>query len=105
MEADPPLGKRVLAFYLRSIEQMISKKLAIAAAIALLTGFGAGQASAQTNNDPPAPTMASPSGAPATATPGSPDQSATPGTTDQSAAPAAPAPAVAAPPPAAPAAK
>jgi biopolymer transport protein ExbB len=81
---------------------MISKKLAIAAAIALLTGFGAGQASAQTNNDPPAPAMASPSGAPATATPGAPDQSATPGATDQSAAPAAaPAPAVAAPPPAA----
>ena len=41
---------------------MISKKLAIAAAIALLTGLGAGQAFAQTNDAPPAPAMASPSG-------------------------------------------
>ena len=74
---------------------MISKKLAIAAAIALLTGLGAGQASAQ-NAAPPAPTMASPSGAPGTG-----DQSATP-PAGQMAAPAAAAPAPeAAPPPAA----
>ncbi len=72
---------------------MISKKLAIAAAIALLTGLGAGQALAQTNDAPPAPTMASPSGAPAAG-----DQTAAPAP----AAAAAPAPSMAAPPPAAP---
>src|ERR1700743_2682793 len=44
---------------------MISKKLAIAAAIALLTGFGAVQASAQSNDTPPAPAMGAPGGAPA----------------------------------------
>jgi biopolymer transport protein ExbB len=75
---------------------MISKKLAIAAAVALLAGLSFGPASAQ-DNQPPAPTMASPS-----ATPGT-DQSATPPAGgDQTAAPAAatPAPApVAAPPP------
>jgi biopolymer transport protein ExbB len=69
---------------------MISKKLAIAAAIALLTGLGAGQAFAQSSDQPPAPTMASPSGAPATG-----DQSAAPA---PAAAAPAPAPAVAAPP-------
>ncbi|HSM96021.1 MAG TPA: MotA/TolQ/ExbB proton channel family protein [Rhizomicrobium sp.] len=76
---------------------MISKKLAIAAAVALLAGLSFGPASAQ-NNQPPAPTMASPS-----ATPGAADQSATPPAGDQMAAPAAaPAPAApaAAPPPA-----
>jgi len=68
---------------------MISKKLAIAAAVALLAGLSFGPASAQ-NNQPPAPTMASPS-----ATPGSADQSATPPAGgDQMAAPA-PAPAAA----------
>ena len=67
---------------------MISKKLAIAAAIALLAGLGVGQASAQ-DAAQPAPTMASPS-----ATPGAPDQ-----TTAPAPAPvAAPAPAPAAPP-------
>jgi biopolymer transport protein ExbB len=77
---------------------MISKKLAIAAAIALLTGLGAGQASAQTNGTPPAPAMASPSGTPATG-----DQSTAPAAGTPAATPApAPAPAVAAPPPAAP---
>ncbi|HEX3994489.1 MAG TPA: hypothetical protein VHX39_25225 [Acetobacteraceae bacterium] len=73
---------------------MISKKLAIAAAIALLTGLGAGQAFAQSSDQPPAPAMASPSGAPATG-----DQSTAPA---PAAAAPAPAPAVAAPPPAAP---
>jgi biopolymer transport protein ExbB len=80
---------------------MISKKLAIAAAVALMAGLSFGPASAQ-NNQPPAPTMASPS-----ATPGA-DQSATPAAGDQTAAPAADqaappaaAPAPAAPPPAA----
>jgi biopolymer transport protein ExbB len=78
---------------------MISKKLAIAAAIALLTGLGAGQASAQTNGAPPAPAMASPSGAPATG-----DQSTAPAAAATPAAAPAPAPAAAAaPPPAAPA--
>ena len=73
---------------------MISKKLAIAAAVALLAGLSFGPASAQ-NNQPPAPTMASPS-----ATPGAADQSATPPAGgDQTAAPA-PAPAPAAAPPA-----
>ena len=72
---------------------MISKKLAIAAAVALLAGLSFGPASAQ-NNQPPAPAMATPGGAP--------DQSAAPAATpDQSAAPAAAAPAPAAPPPAA----
>ena len=75
---------------------MISKKLAIAAAVALLAGLSFGPASAQ-DNQPPAPTMASPS-----ATPGAADQSATPPAGDQTAAPAAtpaPAPAPAAAPP------
>ena len=72
---------------------MISKKLAIAAAVALLAGLSFGPASAQ-NNQPPAPAMASPGGAP--------DQSAAPAAgADQTAAPAAaapaPAPAAAAP--------
>src|ERR1700749_4045571 len=72
---------------------MTSKKLAIAAAVALLAGLSFGPASAQ-NNQPPAPAMATPGGAP--------DQSAAPAATpDQSAAPAAAAPAPAAPPPAA----
>ncbi|HEY5338207.1 MAG TPA: MotA/TolQ/ExbB proton channel family protein [Rhizomicrobium sp.] len=71
---------------------MISKKLAIAAAIALLTGLGASQASAQNAAAPPAPTMTSPSGTPATG-----DQTAAPAP-----AAAAPAPAVAAPTPSAP---
>ena len=73
---------------------MISKKLAIAAAVALLAGLSFGPASAQ-NNQPPAPAMASPSG--------STDQSAAPATNadqtaapaDQAAAPSAPAPAAA----------
>ena len=73
---------------------MISKKLAIAAAIALLAGLSFGPASAQ-NNQPAAPAMASPSG--------STDQSAAPATNadqtaapaDQTAAPSAPAPAAA----------
>jgi biopolymer transport protein ExbB len=75
---------------------MISKKLAIAAAVALMAGLSFGPASAQ-DNQPPAPTMASPS-----ATPGAADQSATPPAGgDQMAAPAAtPAPAPAAAPPA-----
>jgi biopolymer transport protein ExbB len=77
---------------------MISKKLAIAAAVALLAGLSFGPASAQ-NNQPPAPAMASPSGTP--------DQSAAPATgadqtaapaADQMAAPSTPAPAAAAPP-------
>ncbi|MBS0278931.1 MAG: MotA/TolQ/ExbB proton channel family protein [Proteobacteria bacterium] len=72
---------------------MISKKLAIAAAVALMAGLSFGPASAQ-NNQPPAPTMASPSSGG--------DQSATPAAGDQTAAPAAdqaatPAPAAAAP--------
>jgi biopolymer transport protein ExbB len=72
---------------------MISKKLAIAAAIALLTGIAAGPASAQ-NAAPPAPAMTSPSGAPAAG-----DQSAAPAMTTPAPAPAA-APPAAAPPPA-----
>jgi biopolymer transport protein ExbB len=70
---------------------MISKKLAIAAAIALLAGMGAGSASAQ-NAAPPAPAMSSPSGAPSTG-----DQSAAP-----AAATSAPAATSAAPPSSAP---
>ncbi|HEY1720427.1 MAG TPA: MotA/TolQ/ExbB proton channel family protein [Magnetospirillaceae bacterium] len=80
---------------------MISKHLAIAAAILLMSGFGAGQAFAQANSNQPAPAASS------TAAPG--DAAATPGTPapDQNAAPgaAAPAPAPAAtpaPPPAPP---
>ena len=72
---------------------MISKKLAIAAAIALLAGLGVGQASAQ-DAAQPAPTMASPS-----ATPGAPDQTTAPAPAPVAApalAPAAP-PAVNAP--------
>jgi len=76
---------------------MISKKLAIAAAIALLTGIVAGPVSAQ-NATPPAPAMASPSGAPATG-----DQTATPAAGNQMAAPAAATPAAPPPPAAAPA--
>jgi biopolymer transport protein ExbB len=72
---------------------MISKKLAIAAAIALLAGIAAGPASAQ-NAAPPAPAMTSPSGAPAAG-----DQSAAPAMTTPAPAPAA-APPAAAPPPA-----
>jgi biopolymer transport protein ExbB len=56
-----------------------------------MAGLSFGPASAQ-DNQPPAPTMASPS-----ATPGAADQSATPAAGDQMAAPAAPAPAAAAP--------
>jgi biopolymer transport protein ExbB len=78
---------RFSEFFIYGVEHMISKKLAIAAAIALLTGFGAVQASAQSNGAPPAPAMASPAGTPAAG--------------DQSAAPAAAAPAAAAPAPAA----
>ncbi|HWD50573.1 MAG TPA: MotA/TolQ/ExbB proton channel family protein [Rhizomicrobium sp.] len=76
---------------------MISKKLAIAAAIALLAGIAAGPASAQ-NAAPPAPAMTSPSGAPAAG-----DQSAAPAMTTPAPAPAAAPPAAppaAAPPPA-----
>jgi biopolymer transport protein ExbB len=62
---------------------MISKKLAIAAAIALLAGIAAGPASAQ-NAAPPAPAMTSPSGAPAAG-----DQSAAPAMTTPAPAPAA----------------
>jgi biopolymer transport protein ExbB len=83
---------------------MISKHLAIAAAILLMSGFGAGQAFAQAanNSSAPAATSTPAPGAPAT-TPGSmaaPDQTAAPG----AAAPAAPAAAAPTPPPA-PAAK
>ena len=77
---------------------MISKHLTIAAAIVLLSGFGAGQALAQTNAAPmqvaqAEPDMATPGGetaAPAT------DATATPDATapDQAAAPAAAAPEV-----------
>ncbi len=73
---------------------MISKKLAIAAAVALMAGLSFGPASAQ-DNQPPAPTMASPS-----ATPGAADQSATPpagGDQMAAPAPAAPPPAAGAP--------
>jgi len=78
---------------------MISKKLAIAAAVALLAGLSFGPASAQ-NNQPPAPAMATPGGAPdQTAAPAG-DQTAAPAA-DQTAAPAAAAPAPATPPPAA----
>jgi biopolymer transport protein ExbB len=76
---------------------MISKKLAIAAAVALMAGLSFGPASAQ-NNQPPAPAMASP-GADQSATPAAGDQTAAPAA-DQMAPPAA-APAPAAPPPAA----
>ena len=73
---------------------MISKKLAIAAAVALLAGLSFGPASAQ-NNQPPAPAMATPGGAP--------DQTAAPASgADQAAAPAAATPAAAAPAPATP---
>jgi biopolymer transport protein ExbB len=75
---------------------MISKKLAIAAAIALMTGLSVGSASAQ-NAAPPAPAMASPTGGT--------DQSAPAAGAPAAAAPAATpaaAPAAAAPPPAAP---
>jgi biopolymer transport protein ExbB len=84
---------------------MNSKHLVVAAAILLMSGFGASQAFAQASNQaaPAAPAMTSP-GAPAA--PGAPaDQSAAPGATAPGAA-ATPAPAAAAPPPApAPAAK
>jgi biopolymer transport protein ExbB len=77
---------------------MISKKLAIAAAIALLAGLSFGPASAQ-NNQPPAPAMASPSGTPdqSAAPAAGADQTAAPAA-DQMAAPSTPAPAAAAPP-------
>src|ERR1700744_1545167 len=59
-------GKACFSEFLSTeLNDMISKKLAIAAAIALLTGLGAGQALAQSSDQPPAPAMASPSGAPA----------------------------------------
>lgn len=67
---------------------MISKKLAIAAAILLLTGIGAGQAFAQASQPAPQPQMTSP-GAPG-------DQTTTPPPGDQMSAPA-PAPAAPAP--------
>jgi len=77
---------------------MISKKLAIAAAVALLAGLSFGPASAQ-NNQPPAPAMASPSGTPdqSAAPAAGADQTAAPAA-DQMAAPSTPAPAAAAPP-------
>jgi len=83
---------------LRSVEDMISKKLAIAAAVALLAGLSFGPASAQ-NNQPPAPAMASPSGTPdqSAAPAAGADQTAAPAA-DQMAAPSTPAPAAAAPP-------
>jgi len=77
---------------------MISKHLTIAAAIVLLSGFGAGQALAQTNAAPMQVAQAAPAATPAagTAAPASPDAgaAATPGATapDQGAAPAAAAP-------------
>lgn len=77
---------------------MISKKLAIAAAVALLAGLSFGPASAQ-NNQPPAPAMATPGGAPdQTAAPAG-DQTAAPAANQMSAPAAAPAPAT--PPPSA----
>src|SRR6185312_7170847 len=83
---------------------MISKNLAIAAAILLLSGAGAGQAFAQTANPPAGQSTTQPAtpdtGAGNAAAPGA----ATPaGTPDQNAAGTAGAPAAAAPPPAAPA--
>jgi biopolymer transport protein ExbB len=77
---------------------MISKHLAIAAAILLMSGFGVGQALAQAGNNQPAPTASStPAPAGAMAAPGTPTGNQTaPGAT---AAPA-PAPAAAPPPPA-----
>jgi biopolymer transport protein ExbB len=80
---------------------MISKHLAIAAAILLMSGFGVGQALAQAGNNQPAPTASStPAPAGAMAAPGTPTGNQTaPGAT------AAPAPAPAAPPPPAPAPK
>lgn len=85
---------------------MISKHLVVAAAILLMSGFGAGQAFAQANNNQAAPAASStPAPGGAMAAPGAPaaDQSAAPG----AAAPAAatPAPAAAPPPAPAPAAK
>jgi len=77
---------------------MISKHLTIAAAIVLLSGFGAGQVLAQTNAAPIQVAQAAPAATPAagTAAPASPDAgaAATPGATapDQGAAPAAAAP-------------
>jgi len=78
---------------------MISKKLAIAAAVALMAGLSFGPASAQ-DNQPPAPTMASPTGGDQSAAPAAGDQTAAPAA-DQTAAPAPAAAAPAAPPPAA----
>lgn len=75
---------------------MISKHLTIAAAIVLLSGFGAGQALAQTTAAPMQVAQAAPATTPAadTAAPATPDTgaAATPGATapDQGAAPAAP---------------
>jgi biopolymer transport protein ExbB len=82
---------------------MISKHLVVAAAILLMSGFGASQAFAQASNQaaPAAPAMTAP-GAPAA--PGA-DQSAAPGATAPAAATPAPAPAAPPPPAPAPAAK
>jgi len=80
---------------------MISKKLAIAAAVALMAGLSFGPASAQ-NNQPPAPAMTSPSGGDQSAAPATGDQTAAPGDAMTAAPTPAPAPApAAAPPPAA----
>lgn len=73
---------------------MISKHLTIAAAIVLLSGFGAGQALAQTNAAPMQVAQAEPATttpAPDAAAPASPDAAATPDATapDQAAAPTA----------------
>jgi biopolymer transport protein ExbB len=94
----------------RSKDEMISKNLAIAVAIFLLSGLGAGGASAQPAAQQPAgqtqpatPNTANPAGTPdqtAPAAPGAANQTAAPaapGAANQAAAPAAPA---AAPPPA-----
>jgi biopolymer transport protein ExbB len=77
---------------------MISKHLVVAAAILLMSGFGASQAFAQASNQtaPAAPAMTAP-GTPAAPGAAS-DQSAAPGTAAPAAA--APAPAAAPPPPA-----
>jgi biopolymer transport protein ExbB len=69
---------------------MISKRLAIAVAVIVLTGIGAGQALAQQGSAPPAPTMAAPAGGTAAAPTGAP--AATP-------APAVATPAITTPPP------
>src|SRR6185295_18192153 len=94
---------RALDKFKRSIDDMNSKKLAIAAAILLLSGMSAGQSFAQ---------PADPNAGQSTAQPATPDTGATPGAApatpgaapDQTAAPAAPDAAPAPPPAAAPAA-